>query len=246
MSEALLIKDKEIAVPGEIIAQGMGFVPNKGVFRDGDVLVASKLGMVSVEGKVVKLIPLSGKYIPKAEDKIICQMTDVLLTGWRVDTNSPYSAVLNLKDATNEFVARGADLTQYFALGDWIVCKVTNVTSQKLVDISTRGPGLHKLQGGRMVEVNAYKVPRIIGKDASMISLIKNATGCEIIVGQNGLVWLHGAPSQELIAAEAIKKIEAEAHLPGLTDRMVDFLKQKTGKTPTMNEQHQTTEGSES
>ena len=232
MNEMLLVKDKEIAVPGEILAKGMGFIPNKGVFRDGDLLVANRLGMVSVEGKVIKLIPLSGKYIPKIEDKIICQVTDVLLTGWRVDTNSPYSAVLNLKEATNEFVARGSDLTQYFALGDWIVCKVTNVTSQKLVDISTRGPGLHKLQGGRMIEVNAYKVPRIIGKDASMISLIKNATGCEMIIGQNGLVWLRGTPQNELIAVEAIKKIEAEAHLSGLTDRMMDFLKQKTGKAP--------------
>ncbi|MDO8660860.1 MAG: exosome complex RNA-binding protein Rrp4 [Candidatus Woesearchaeota archaeon] len=232
MNEMLMIKDKEIAVPGEILATGMGFIPNKGVFRDGELLVANKLGMVSVEGKVIKLIPLSGKYIPKIDDKIICQITDILLTGWRVDTNSPYSAVLNLKDATNEFVARGSDLTQYFALDDWVVCKVTNVTSQKLVDISTRGPGLHKLQGGRMIEVNSYKVPRIIGKDASMISLIKNATGCEIIVGQNGLVWLHGTPDNELIAVEAIKKIEVEAHLPGLTDRIIDFLKQKTGKTP--------------
>lgn len=229
MKEELIAKDKEIVVPGEILATGMGFLPGKGAYRENDKVLAQRLGMVSIEGNIIKLIPLSGKYIPKLNDRIVGQVVDVLLTGWRVEINSPYSAVLTMKDATSEFIQRGADLTQYYALSDYVVCKVVNVTSQKLIDVSMKGPGLMKLRGGRIIEVNSQKVPRIIGKDGSMVSMIKNATGCNITVGQNGLIWLSGEPQGEVIAVKAIQKIEQEAHLSGLTERMQAWLEKETG-----------------
>ncbi|MBW2968416.1 KH domain-containing protein, partial [Candidatus Woesearchaeota archaeon] len=107
---------------------------------------------------------------------------------------------------------------------------ITNVTSQKLVDVSMRGPGFRKLEGGRILEVNTNKVPRIIGKEGSMITMIKNATGCKITVGQNGLVWISGEPDKENIAIEAIKKAEKESHTQGLTDQIKGFLEKKCGK----------------
>lgn len=230
MTEQVLVKDKDIVVPGEKLATGMSFLPGSGAYRDSEHIVASRLGMVSVEGKVIKLIALSGKYLPKIKDKIVCKVIDVLMTGWRMELNSPYSAVMTLKDATSEFIARGADLRQYYDLGDYVVCQVVNVTSQKLVDVSMRGPGLQKLRGGRVIEVSPQKVPRIIGKDGSMVAMIKQATGCEIVVGQNGWIWLSGEPEGEVVAQNSIRKIEEEAHLGGLTDKMAKWLSDQTGK----------------
>ena len=90
-----------------------------------------------------------------------------------------------------------------------------------------KGPGLMKLKGGRIVRVNANKVPRIIGKQGSMVSMIKQSTNCRILVGQNGVVWVKGdEPSKELLAVQTIKKIECEAHIPGLTDNIKSFLEQ--------------------
>ncbi len=229
MKEEVLAKDKEIVVPGETLAIGMSFLPGKGAYRENDKILAQRLGMVSVEGKVIKLIPLSGAYTPKLKDRIIAKVMDVLMTGWRLEINSPYSAVLTLKDATSEFIPRGADLTQYYALGDYVVCQIVNVTSQKLIDVSMKGPGLRKLRGGRIISVSPQKVPRIIGKDGSMVSMIKQATGCNIIVGQNGWIWLDGEPEGEVAAVKAIKKVEEEAHLGGLTDRMSAWLEKETG-----------------
>jgi len=227
MTDKLKIKNKEIAVPGEVLAEGMGYVPSRGIRRADDKLIAEQLGMISIEGKVIKLIPLTGVYIPKVGDKIIAKVIDVLMTGWRLDTRSPYSAVLSMKDATSEFIQRGADLTQYFALGDFVLTKITNVTSQKLVDVSMKGPGLRKLRGGRIVKVNPHKVPRVIGKEGSMVVMLKQATGCNIMVGQNGLIWIDGTPEAEVIAEKAIIKIESEAHLSGLTDRIKAFLEKQ-------------------
>ena len=227
----LMAKEKEIVVPGEKLAEGMDFVPGMGAYREGDHIFAGKLGLVTLDGRAIKLIQLSGKYSPKRGDTIIGKVEDITMNGWRVETNSAYGALLGMKEATSEFIPRGADLTQYFDFGDYIVAKIINVTSQKLVDLTMRGPGLRKLGEGRILHVNTNKVPRIIGKQGSMVGMIKQATGCRIIVGQNGVVWIQGDDAKaELLAVETIQKIEKESHLSGLTERIKDFLEKTTGK----------------
>jgi len=226
----ILANDKEILAPGETIAVGMDVLPGSGTCRDGEKIIANRLGLVLIEGRAIKLLPLSGRYIPKRGDTIICKVIDVGFNGWRLDTNSAYSAMLSMKDGTSEFIARGANLTQYYDLGDNVVCKIFNVTSQKLIDVTMKGPGLRKLKGGRIIEVNPNKVPRIIGKQGSMVTMIKDATKCNIVVGQNGLIWIYGEPISELLAIQTIRRIEKESHLSGLTDKIKEFL-EKEGKS---------------
>ncbi|MFC1697441.1 exosome complex RNA-binding protein Rrp4 [Nanoarchaeota archaeon] len=223
----LKVKDKDIVVPGEELAVGMDYLPSQGTYRKDDKIVANKMGLVHVEGRAIKLIPLAGRYLPKRGDVIIGKVIDITMGGWRVETNSAYSAMVSMKDATSEFIAKGANLTKFYTFGDYIMAKITNVTTQMLVDLTLRGPGLRKLSPGRIIHVSPYKVPRIIGKQGSMVSLIKNATGCKILVGQNGVVWVQGEPEGEIVAVDAIKKIEAESHKSGLTDSIDAFLKDK-------------------
>lgn len=225
----IIVQDKSISVPGETLAVGMDMLPGSGTYREGEAIKAGRLGLAMIDGRTIKLIPLSGRYIPKTGDTIICKVIDVSFSGWRLDTNSAYSAMMSMKDATSEFIARGANLTQYYDLGDYVVCKIINVTSQKLIDVTMKGPGLRKLRGGRIIEVDPNKVPRIIGKQGSMVVMIKDATKCNISVGQNGLIWIDGEPMNELLAIQTIRKIERESHLSGLTDKIKEFL-EKNGK----------------
>ena len=60
-----------------------------------------------------------------------------------------------------------------------------------------------------------------------MIKLLKQMTRCEIMVGQNGNIWIKGERQMEDIVERAILKIDKEAHIPGLTDRIKKYLKQK-------------------
>jgi exosome complex component RRP4 len=230
MAEELKVKEKEIVVPGEVVASGMGYLPSRGSYREGNNIIASRLGMVHVDRKVIRIIPMSGRYQPKAGDVIIGKVVDVLFSGWKLDTNTAYPAMLSMKDATSEYIAKGADLTKYYDVEDYVVAKIVNVTSQNLIDLTMRGPGLKKLRGGRVIEVNSHKVPRIIGKQGSMISMVKRATDCRIVVGQNGVVWLDGDPKNEITAINTIRKIEEEAHVSGLTDRIKAYLEKETGK----------------
>ena len=78
MSE-ILAKAKNVAAPGELLAKGMECVPSFGTYREGENIYASRLGLVSIDGKVIKIIPLSGVYIPKKGDVIIGRINDILL-----------------------------------------------------------------------------------------------------------------------------------------------------------------------
>lgn len=226
----LIAKDKEIVVPGEELADGLDFLPGYGTYRENDKIIASLVGALNVDNRTLKLIPLGGKYMPKKNDVVVGKVIDIQMMGWRINLNCAYSAILNVRDASSDFIRKDADYTDYFKIGDYIATQITNVTSQKLIDVTMKGPGLRKLIGGRIIEVNTNKVPRIIGKQGSMIGLVKDATGCRISVGQNGIVWVSGEIENEIIAIEAIKEIEKNAHVSGLTDKIKAFLEKKTGK----------------
>ena len=65
-----------------------------------------------------------------------------------------------------------------------------------------------------------------------MINMLKKETGCQITIGQNGRIWIRGkTPEDEAIAANAIKKIEREAHISGLTDRVRAYILQMRSKS---------------
>ncbi len=230
MSE-LLIKEKEVVVPGQILATGMEYLPSHGTYRKDDNILANRIGVAVLDGKVIRTIPLGGRYYPKRNDIIIGKVSDILSMGWRVEFNSAYNGLIPIKDGTFEFIPRGSDLARYYDVGDYFVGKITNVSGQMLIDVSVKGPGLYKLRNGRIVEANTNKVPRIIGKKGSMVSMLKQATDCKITVGQNGLIWISGEPAMENLVVKTIRKIEKESHTSGLTDRVKKFLEKETGKT---------------
>jgi len=71
----------------------------------------------------------------------------------------------------------------------------------------------------------------VIGKKGSMISMIKQETGCQIILGLNGVVLVTGkTPEEEQAALMAIRKVEEESHTSGLTDRVTQMLKSERTK----------------
>lgn len=224
MSE-VLVQDKEIVLPGQILATGMDYLPASGTFRDNDKIVSCLIGMANLNGRLIKIIPLTGPYVPRTDDVVIGKVVDIGFSGWRVDFGWAYEGNLSVKDATQEFIERGADLTQYFNYSDYIMARITNVAGSKIIDLSMRGPGLRKLTEGRIIKITPAKVPRVIGKQGSMITMIKESTNCRILVGQNGLVWVSGVnPEDETKAIEAIRMVNDESQSDGLTEKIQKFL----------------------
>src|SRR6266571_8730734 len=80
------------------------------------------------------------------------------------------------------------------------------------------------LSGGILMEVSPTKVARVIGKEGSMVSLIKDLTNCRIYVGQNGRIWLDGEDRDTAVAAMAIRLIEQRAQALGLTEAVRELI----------------------
>ena len=54
-----------------------------------------------------------------------------------------------------------------------------------------------------------------------MIMLIKDKTGCDINVGQNGWIWIRGKDiDSQIRARKAIEFVTDKAYVEGLTDKM--------------------------
>lgn len=232
----LLVKERDVVIPGEILATGMDFLPAQGAFREKDNIISNQLGLVSLSGRLIKIIPLTGKYAPKVGDVVIGKVINMSFSFWYVDIGCSNDAVLPLV-GTPEYVEKGADLSQYYNFGDILSAKVSRVT-RGVVEISMKDPGMRKLTGGKLIKVTPSKVPRIIGKQGSMISLIKERTGCRITVGQNGVVWIQGEPEMEFVAVDAIKLVDSKSHLEGLTEEVTKFLDKHTKAKENKGEQN--------
>lgn len=224
----LLIKHKDIVVPGQELADGMDFLPAYGSFRDGEKIVATQVGLANVDGRLIKIISLNGKYNPRSGDTVIGKVMDMTFSNWYIDIGCANDAVLSTRDHAG-YVDRGADLGKIFNFGDYLVAQVNKVT-RGVIELTTKGPGLRVLGPGKIIKVNPTKVPRVIGKQGSMVTLIKEKTGCKITVGQNGIIWMQGDPENEMKAVNAIELIEKKAHLEGLTEEVTKFLDGKDGR----------------
>lgn len=225
----MLINDKELVIPGEAIARGLDYLPGSGTYRDNEKVVSKLLGVLRMKNSVLTVVPLSGVYIPRANDKIIGQIEEVESTSWRVSINSSYQGFLNLSNASEDYVdIRKTDISQFYDTGDLIYCKVLDVKKTGSAQLTMLDRGCKKLDGGKIVEISPSKVPRLIGKKGSMIEKIKEGSGCQIIVGQNGLIWVKG--EKEILATKAIKTIDMKSHKQGLTDEIEKMFKKEGEK----------------
>jgi len=220
----ITVKDKEIVIPGQILAKGMDYLPSDGTFREKDNIISEKLGLIDIKQRIIKVITLTGVYAAKDNDVIIGTVKDINFGGWMIDVGGPYTANLAIRDTT-EFIARGADLAKYYDIKDTIIAEVSKVTRKRFIDLTLKRSNLGKVKGGIIVDINPNKIPRVIGKQGSMINLIKEKTGCNITAAQNGKVWIQGkSVEDELNATKAINLIEEESHLPGLTEKVSKLL----------------------
>ena len=215
--------ERKFVIPGDHIGTGR---PGHGTYEEDGKIFSRFIGLAEEKNGLIFVIPLCGIYNPKRGDGVIGKIQDVIFSKWIVDINSPYEAVQPLSEATDEFIdTTKDDLTKYFTYGDLIFAEITSVSKTKNVQLSMRERKCRKLRGGRLISVTPAKVPRIIGKAGSMVEMIKEITKTQIVVGQNGLVWVKG--DNEDIALEAVTEIENKSHIHGLTDHIKEMVEKK-------------------
>ncbi|MEM7821413.1 MAG: exosome complex RNA-binding protein Rrp4 [Candidatus Aenigmatarchaeota archaeon] len=214
---------REIVLPGEKIGERKGRRIGRGAYAEGEEVFAKVLGIPKITENEITVVALSGVYIPSVGDMVIGTISDIQTSGWVVDINSPYTAFLPISEAVGEYVdILKTDISRYYDLGELIYCKISKVAKNKTVTISMKTIGARKLYGGTTIKITPTKIPRVIGRGGSMITILKSKSGCEIIAGQNGIVWINGVNKAKVI--EAILTIEKESHLIGLTEKIERML----------------------
>lgn len=233
----IFYEKKQLVTPGDLIAEG-DYIAGDNTYKEDNKLYATRVGLVDHGDHKLSVVALKAFYIPIVEDLVIGKVVEVGFNGWSLDINAPYIAMLRASDALDRsFKAQKDDLTSVFDVGDLILCKIIAYDRTQDPLVTVREPGLGKITRGQVTQVTPTKIPRVIGRKGSMIGMLKHETGCQISIGQNGLIVVNGkTPEDERLAIMAIRKIEQEAHTSGLTDRVTEMLRKEKGGVENISE----------
>lgn len=215
--------DKTIVVPGDLLSDDLDKA-GEGTYIENEKVYSLIYGLIDEKEKI-RVIPLSGKYIPAIGDVVIGMVSDISFSNWKIDINSPYEALMHISEYPRRI--ESSEMAKIMRVGDLAIFKVMDVDKSMKIELAPREGQLRILRSGRVVEVSYTKVPRIIGRAGSMISLLKSKLDVNIFVGKNGRIWINGKAADEELAVRVIKRIEQEAHTSGLTDRITKLLEEE-------------------
>jgi exosome complex component RRP4 len=217
--------DRKVVVPGDLLSEDAKR-SGEGTYVKNASVYSLLYGLANFRDKI-NVIPLAGKYVPGPGDNVIGVVKDITFSNWIVDINSPYDGLLHI----SEFPKRieSDEMSRHLRIGSSIMTRVKDVDPTMKVELTLNDRKLGQIKSGQVIEISHTRVPRLIGKGGSMISMLKKEVNCNIFVGQNGRIWISGGAEDMDLALKTITLIQREAHTNGLTDRVVDFLKREKG-----------------
>lgn len=216
---------RRYVLPGDKIVEG-NYRPLMNVVKSGNAIIATRIGIAETGREGVKVIPLSGIYIPRVNDLVLGKIVDHTSLSWEVDINSCFSAHLPAQDVFGrDFSPARDDMNKHLAIGDMITARIMAFDRTRDPMLTVQDRDLGKIPKGELLKISATRVPRLIGKRGSMIQTIEQATQTRVLIGQNGIVVVTGRnPEGILQAVKAIRMVEEEAHTANLTQRIKALL----------------------
>jgi len=219
-------RQRPIVVPGELVGEGRFYIPGANTLKIYDRVFATTVGIIKVEGKRLDVISLKSFYQPKVGDFVIGIIKEPNITGWTVDINSPFLAFLPLSEYPEKRIRLSRDnIGKILESGSVITGVIKDASIFSSPVLTMRGKGLGVVTSGTLLNITASKVPRLIGKKGSMLSVIERATGVKLTVGQNGRIIVHSEDSSVVTKIrDVIGMVERESHIYGLTERVEALL----------------------
>ncbi|MBI4361520.1 hypothetical protein HY572_07165 [Candidatus Micrarchaeota archaeon] len=197
----------EMIFPGDLVADHEQHIP--GCYTENGKTYAATLALRQND----HVVPLKGQYVPRVGEEVVGIVTDERFSGYTLELNSPYEGDLSTRETREEL-----------KLGAVVACKILAVNEVKMATLVEP----HPLPEAILVKMEAVKVPRLIGRNGSMLDVIQKHTQSQITVGKNGYVAISGGDTK--LAVDVVEKIERESHVPGLTDRVTKMLEHKSGE----------------
>ncbi len=201
---------REIVTPGDKISDNVVRVDN--TYVENGKTYSKVLGLFDSEKGTV--VSLEGTWSPRVGDMVIGIVISARNSVYEIDLSFFGRALL---------IGSKYDRHTYNA-GDVIEAEVKDIENRKTIILWRP----RVLYGGNILEIKATKVPRVIGKNNTMVQQIAALTKSVISVGNNGIIWIKGGDMG--LATQAIRQIEDEAHTSGLTERIKKMLETNATK----------------
>ena len=216
---------KRFVLPGDVLTTAPLRL-ERNVVLEGKKIISTTIGLSSVFNDSVKVIPLTGIYIPRIDDLVVGIIKTISGNSWFADINSCYQGMLLGQDV----FGRGSyptlnDMKERLDKSDLIFAKIVNYDRTREPLISINGQNLGKIDDGELIKISPAKVPRLIGKHGSMIQSIEESTGASITIGQNGwVIFKSDNPISLKNAIASIKMADLILHDDNLEEKIQNML----------------------
>ncbi|MFA5360845.1 MAG: KH domain-containing protein [archaeon] len=198
---------KKVVIPGELISAERKRLGSN-VFVSGGKIYSKVLGISEGESEKASVVPLEGRYSPQQDDVVIGVVTRAIFAGYNININS----------FVESFIPKSA-MRDDLKVGDLVSAKVEYVNELREADLGFA----RRMYGGEVIEVSPVRTPRLIGKSGSMLELLKQGTGCDIIIGKNGRVWARNGNIELL--KKIVLFINDNSFKSNLTNSVEEFFK---------------------
>ncbi|HIM33633.1 MAG TPA: RNA-binding protein [Candidatus Poseidoniales archaeon] len=211
---------RSVLLPGDKLAADQK--AGSGTFRRDGEAHAAVLGFSSESSGYTNVQPISGRYNPRVGDKVVAVCVETGPSLWRMDIGAFQNSMLHHSET--DWKVDFGDTASFIGIGDAALAEVYMVDGSGSHQVTLKKDDCRKLYAGTIVHVAPTCVNRVIGKQGSMITLIREKTGCRIQAGQNGLIWIDGEPDQIARAQQAVETISREVTSSGLTEKIEKLL----------------------
>ena len=211
---------RKLVLPGDLMETKSK--PGRGIFRKDGRIHASVVGDSSDKSGYINVNGIKGRYKPKTGDKIVAVCAETGPSIWRMDIGASFNSTLHHSESG--WKVPFGDTARFLSIGDAVWAEIFMVDAAGSHQISLKKDDCRKLYSGTIVKINPTNVPRVIGKQGSMITTIREKTQTRIQIGQNGYIWIDGKGDDISLAQKAIEMINEEATSKGLTKKIEKLL----------------------
>ena len=211
---------RKLVLPGDLMETKSK--PGRGIFRKDGRVHASIVGHSSDKSGYINVNGIKGRYNPKTGDKIVAVCAETGPSIWRMDIGASFNSTLHHSESG--WKVPFGDTARFLSIGDAVWAEIFMVDAAGSHQISLKKDDCRKLYSGTIVKINPRNVPRVIGKQGSMITTIREKTQTRIQIGQNGYIWIDGKGDDISLAQKAVEMINEEATSKGLTKKIEKLL----------------------
>ncbi len=146
---------RRYVIPGDVIVTGP-LRPEQNVYQEGDRIISTCVGISEIFENAVRVIPLTGVYVPKTNDLVIGKVIGTSPLSWEFDINSCFIGFLPAQDVFGrDYSPTKDELKQRLNIGDLVAARVANFDRSRDPLLTVQDRDLGKIDSGELNRDNS-------------------------------------------------------------------------------------------